>query len=73
MPKSQYDELRKLIRACCDQSASADKAALRASKRSDQVLSAVENLRGRLATLEHLVRGFMRSASGVRPSKNPEK
>jgi len=64
----QYNELRKLVKVCCDQSAAADKAAMLAARRSEKVLSAIENLRGRVATLEALVRQSLRNASG-RPQR----
>lgn len=62
----QYDELRALIKECCEQSQSADKAAMLSARRSLKVLASVENLRQRLATLEHLVRQSLRNASGMR-------
>lgn len=67
----QYSELRRLIKVCCEQSEAADKAALRAARTGDRALASVENLRGRLSTLEHLVRQALRGASGVRRPRNP--
>jgi hypothetical protein len=67
------DEIRRLLRECCEEAAAAGKVALRAMRTCEKVLASVENLRSRVATQEQLLRQSLRSAYGVIPPKNPEK
>jgi hypothetical protein len=65
MPRD-VEDLRRIIKDCCEEAAAAGKVAMRAARTGDKVLQAIENLRGRVATVEALLRQFVRSASGVR-------
>lgn len=73
MAKSQYDELRRIIRGCCDEAERAGKLATSSAKRVDGLHATIENFRGRLSTLEEMVRSFARAASKVSGKGNTEK
>lgn len=62
----QYTELRRMTKRCCDTAETADRTAMLAVRRADKILASIENVRGRLATLEQLVRQALRSTSGIR-------
>lgn len=64
----QYNELRRLIKECCEEATAAGALALKGVRRMDKVLASLENLRGRLAVQEELLRQLARTASG-RPQR----
>lgn len=64
MAKSDYDDLRALIKYCCEKAATADDGALAALRRvaevSDKLTAYIRQTNSRLRTLELHVRDLLR-------------